>query len=323
MNQKVVILYGKLSENPDADELDVLDEVSTVKEILISLNYNPIEVEFDLNIEKTQNILMQIQPVFAFNIVETIDNRGELHYICAALLEYLKIPFTGVSSEHLMLTTNKVLTKKILRYNNIHTADWFMLNQIELLDLSKRYIVKPIKEDGSLDIDEDSVFYASDKQYIEKLKTYDKKRFFIEEFIPGREFNVSIIIKGNEPEVLPIAEMKFYNYPEGKPMIMGYSAKWKENTFEYDNTSRTFDIDFVKPQFKEEIESICKKCWYAFESTGYIRVDIRLSEKNIPYVIEINGNPCITPGSGFYSAIEMAGYTFTDAIKMIIADAMR
>ena len=115
--------------------------------------------------------------------------------------------------------------------------------------------------------------------------------------------------------------MKFHNFPEDKPKVMGFVAKWKEDSFEYNNTSRTFDIDFVKPGFKEEIEDICKKCWFAFNSKGYIRIDMRLSQDNVPYVIEINGNPCISPGSGFYNAAKQAGYKFKDVMNRIIFDA--
>jgi D-alanine-D-alanine ligase len=221
----------------------------------------------------------------------------------------------------LVLTTNKVLTKEILKSNDINTAEWFSLKEINKLDKNKRYIVKPLKEDGSLGIDEDSVFYALDKKYIEKLKNLNSNSFFIEEYIDGREFNVSVLGGKSGPEVLPLAEMRFHNFPEGKPKVMGFVAKWKEDSFEYNNTSRTFDIDFVKLGFKEEIEDICKKCWFAFNAKGYIRIDMRISQDNVPYVIEINGNPCISPGSGFYNAAKQAGYKFKDVMNRIIYDA--
>jgi D-alanine-D-alanine ligase len=321
MSETVVILFGKLSANPDSDELDVMDEIEVVKETLQSLGYKTKELEFDLNLEKTKQELLRINPIFVFNIVETIENSGELHYIAPALLESLKIPFSGVPSEHLVLTTNKVLTKEILRSNGINTAEWFNLKEIDRLNTNDRYILKPLKEDGSLGIDEDSVFYASDTKYIEKIKNISPDGFFIEEYIDGREFNVSVLGGKNGPEVLPLAEMKFHNFPDEKPKVMGFIAKWKEDSFEYNNTSRTFDIEFVKPGFKEEIENLCKKCWHAFNSKGYIRIDIRLSKENVPYVIEINGNPCISPGSGFYAATRQAGYKFEEVMERIIFDA--
>jgi D-alanine-D-alanine ligase len=321
MHNTVVVLYGKLSEHPDDDELDVLEEIDTVSKALTELGYYPHALEFDLNLEKVSEALKRINPRFVFNLVETIENRGELHHIAPALLEFLKIPYTGVSSEHLMLTTNKILTKEILRANGINTADWFGLNQLHELDVNKQYIVKPLKEDGSLGIDEDSVFSPSNQGMIEKLKTLNKSDFFIEEYIDGREFNISVLGGKEQPEVLPIAEIKFTGYPDEKPRVVGFTAKWKEDSFEYKNTPRTFDIDFIKPSFTDEMNSICVKCWNAFNSKGYIRVDFRIDKQGTPYVIEINGNPCISSTGGFYAAIQQAGYNFNTAVSRIITDA--
>ncbi len=323
MSGPVVILYGKLSDNPKSDELDVLDEVSTVKEALTLLGYEAIEMVFDLNLIKIRQDLLKINPLFVFNLVETIENQGELHYIAPALLETIKMPYTGVTSDHLVITTNKVLTKEILRSNNIKTPDWFNLHQLDELNKCKKYILKPLKEDGSLGIDENSVFSASDKEFITKLKHININNLFIEEYLDGREFNISVIGGKQEPEVLPIAEMKFVNYPEGKPKVMGFTAKWDENSFEYKNTKRTFDIDHVKPGFIEEVHKICIQCWKAFKFKGYVRIDLRLTKNNELCVLEINGNPCISPESGFFSAIRQAGYTFEEALERIIYDAFK
>jgi len=322
-NKTVVVLYGKLSENPKPDELDVLEEISIVKKGLISLAYEPIELEFDLNLEKVKDKLNEIHPYFVFNLVEMIENRGELHYIAPALLEYLNIPYSGASSEYLVLTTNKALAKQILKTHDINTAEWFSLNEIDRLDVNKKYILKPLKEDGSLGIDEDSVFNKVDERIIEKIKNLNPSNFFIEEFIEGREFNISLLGGKDFPEVLPLAEIKFNNYPVEKPKIMGYTAKWDEHSFEYKNTNRTFDIDKIYMGFEEDLKNLCIKCWNAFNSKGYIRIDIRVSANNIPFIIEINGNPCISSSGGFYAAAKKAGYSFKAVLERIIADAFK
>ena len=45
-NNKVVILFNKLSENPQPDELDVLTQVNLVAETLHELGYVTSEVQF-------------------------------------------------------------------------------------------------------------------------------------------------------------------------------------------------------------------------------------------------------------------------------------
>ena len=43
-------------------------------------------------------------------------------------------------------------------------------------------------------------------------------------------------------EVLPPAEIVFAGFPPGKPRIVGYCAKWQEDSFEYGRTVRQFDF---------------------------------------------------------------------------------
>jgi D-alanine-D-alanine ligase len=322
MAQKAVILYGKLSAKPNNDELDVLEEVDLVKKTLISMGYETEEMVFDLDLYKIEQKLRESKPAFVYNLVETIDNCGEMHFVAPALLDFLKIPYTGVQSEQLAITTNKVLTKKILKSNNINTANWFMLDELELLDDNKTYIIKPVKEDGSLGITGASVFKGSERNRFANLKD-EKHRFFIEEFLEGREFNISVLGGKDEPEVLPLAEMLYINFPENKPKIMGFEAKWEADSFEYNNTSRTYDYQFVNPGFEDEIKTLCTKCWNAFNLKGYIRIDIRLTRDNVPHVIEINGNPCISENGGFYAASQTAGYSFEEVMKRIVADSFK
>jgi D-alanine-D-alanine ligase len=123
------------------------------------------------------------------------------------------------------------------------------------------------------------------------------------------------------PEVMNPAEMLFHNYPEGKPQIMGYKSKWVEGSFEYENTSRTFEIKEADIPLHNQIREICLKCWKVFNLKGYARVDLRVDENNRPLILEINANPCISPDAGFYVACTHAGHKFNDVVKRIIEDA--
>ncbi|HNV52510.1 MAG TPA: hypothetical protein PKM28_06440, partial [Tenuifilaceae bacterium] len=180
--------------------------------------------------------------------------------------------------------------------------------------------IKPIWEDGSLGLDEDSVYYGSDPELINRVKKLNFNIHFVEEYIDGREFNISILAGNPKPQVLPIPEMIFHNYAEGKPKVMGYKAKWTEDSFEYNNTTRTFDLPESDKPLLEKLRKICLDCWDAFNVNGYSRVDFRVDKKGNPWVLELNVNPCITPGSGFYTACEQAGIPFSDAVTRILND---
>jgi len=322
-NDKVVILYNELTENPQPDELDVLDQVHLVKESLQELGYKTSEVTFSFNIEKTIKQIKEIDPYFIFNLVESINNKGELCYLGPAIFNYLQIPYSGVPLEGMFITTTKVLTKKMLRNNNIRTADWIELHELEKIDASIRYILKPIWEDGSLGLDFENVFYGNDDAYIKNLKNVDRNKFFIEKYIEGREFNISVIGGKDGPKLLPHAEMQFIDFPEGKPKIMGYSAKWVEGTIDFHQTIRTFEFKEKDKPLLDKLTQICLKCWDVFNLKGYARVDFRVDKENNPYVLEINANPCLSPEGGFYAASLQNGYNFTKVVEMIIEDIFK
>ena len=319
-NNKVVILYNELTENAQLDELDVLIQVKLVADTLNELGYKTFEIPFSFKMDKVISQLKEIEPCFVFNLVESIDNKGELCYFGPAFLNYMNIPYSGVPLEGMFITTNKLITKKFLKSNGIPTSDWIELNELNKIESSERYILKPTWEDGSLGLDFDSVFYGNDKAYIENLKNVDSKRFFIEKYIDGREFNISVLGGNKGPEVLPHAEMQFFNFSDDMPKIMGYSAKWSEETEVYNQTERTFDFKNEDVELLNKLTDICLKCWNVFNLKGYVRVDFRIDKNNNPYVLEVNANPCLSPDSGFYAASQQKGYSFKQVMERVIED---
>lgn len=323
IKKTILILYNKISKNPTADELDILDQVQIVSGTLIQLNYTVKELQLDMNLDQAIQKIRKLNPFIIFNLAETIYNRGEFAYMAPAILSYLNIPFTGNPLIPMFFSSNKVLAKKELKRIGIPTPSWVTLDEIRKIRPNKKYILKPTWEEGSFGIDEDSIFDGSDNNYISSIKEKNKNYFFIEEFIEGREFNVSIIGTKKGPRVLPVAEMKFLKYPEGKPTIMGYTAKWKVKSFEYSHTKRTFTIPASDQDIEKKIMEICRKCWIKLGFKGYVRIDFRLSTDRIPYVIDLNLNPCISPSGGFVAASEKAGYKFTEVIELLLEEALR
>lgn len=315
-----VILYNQLSENPTADEADVLDQVKVVGDMLTLLGVSHTELTFSLRLDLVEEELKKRTPDFVFNLVESINNNGKLLILSPALLAAMHIPFSGGSLEATFITTSKVLTKDKLLSAGIPTAKWISPKETQLLEKSKRYILKPIWEDGSLGIDEENVFWGHDEDYKLKLSRYNPAEYFIEEYIDGREFNISVMATENGPLVLTPAEMQFINYPEGKPKVMGYTSKWSEDTFEYESTRRTFVYQPEDLALVEMLKEIVRKCWITFGLNGYARVDLRVDKQGNPFVLEINSNPCISPDSGFHAACIYDGIPYHEAIRRIVND---
>jgi D-alanine-D-alanine ligase len=320
--KKVLILYSEVFADSEKDELDVLEQVDVVREALKNKGYEVLQMPVSLKLDELVKKLEEIKPDVIFNLVETIQKTGELLYIVPALFHHLRIPYTGSPIEALFITTSKVLTKKVMRWNGIPTADWVELDQLNLIDQKKRYILKPIWEDGSLGIEEENVFYGNDTKYIQGLSKYSARKYFIEEYIDGREFNISVWEGMTEPDVLPHAEMLFIDYPVDKPKIMGFTSKWVEDTFEYDNTARTYDVKEEDAALHKNIDEVVKNCWKVFQLQGYARIDLRVDNNGNILVLEVNANPCIAENSGFYAASLKAGYTFADVVHRIVERAV-
>jgi D-alanine-D-alanine ligase len=321
MTKKAIILINKLSDNPTTDELDVLEQARVVQDALTEIGYAVSRAFFDLNMQRMRDLLVALKPDIAFNLVEGVEGKAELIYFPTALLESLNIPYSGCRLDSMYLTSNKVYAKEKMRANGLPTADWFSAKEVDKLSPDKLYIIKPLWEDASVGIDEHRVLRGNDPKMIEFAKEPDGHNYFIEEYIKGREFNMSVLGGLAGPEVMNPAEMLFHNFPEGKPQIMGYRSKWVEGSFEYENTSRTFEIKEEDIPMHDQIRDICRKCWQVFNLKGYARVDLRVTEEDRPLILEINANPCISPDAGFYVACSQAGHKFTDVIKRIIEDA--
>lgn len=317
--QRCCILFNQPRENALPDELDVLDQVEYIESSFRELGIETYRKGITLDFINEIASLSENKPDFVFNLVESINNKGELCYFIPALLNMYSIPYSGNPLEAMFITTSKALTSKTLRKAGINNPQGCYPSQYNLLVPGNKYIIKPIWEDGSLGITGDSVF-TYEPGYEARLKDFSDSHWFIEDYIDGREFNISIIYSEKGPEVLPPAEMTFNNYSDEMPRIVDFKAKWEEGSFEYENTIRKFPGGNLNPLLKERIESAALRCWNEFGLKGYARVDMRVDQNDNPYVIEVNANPCLSPDSGVVAAAIAAKLPFTVVLKRIISD---
>lgn len=319
---KITFLINKVSENALPDELDVLEQVEIVEKTLIELGHTTTRVFMDMDIKDAEKQIIASKPDFVFNLFEGTIGKTDMLYVGAALLDNLQIPYSGCPTNAIFITADKVLTKKILKLNNLPTAEWFEIKDASKLEKGKKYILKPRNEDASIGIFSKNVFTSPNIELIEEYKKYGNK-FFIEEFIEGREFNISVLGTPNGPKMLKPAEMIFDNYPPNIPKILSYEAKWIEDTYEYAKSYRTFDLKTEDNQLIQKIEQIVLKCWEIFELRGYVRVDFRVDQINNPFILEINANPCISDIAGFYNSAKQSGYSFIDVVSYILNDTLK
>ena len=101
-------------------------------------------------------------------------------------------------------------------------------------------------------------------------------------------------------------EIVFVDYPDDKPRIVDYDAKWAADSFAYNNTPRDFGIEKSDARLARKLKRMALDCWRVFGLAGYARVDFRVDAMGKPWVIDVNTNPCITPDAGFAATASVA-----------------
>lgn len=321
----VIAYHSPLAENAPADELDVLDEAAYYRAGLETLGYEVLVWPFPFDMKNLEKQLQEVKPGFVVNLVETIFGSGRLVHIGPTFFEHFRIPYTGCQSDAIYSTSDKILAKKLMKVAGIPTAEFFTFDTLKKTsdNISGQWIVKSVWEHASFGLDENEKLLFENRD--ELLSRFEKEKnpehFFAERYVHGREFNLSIIGGRTSPEVLPAAEIRF-TYPEGKPRIVGYKAKWEEESFEYSNTNRSFDFPEEDQPLLEKLKEICIQCWAIFGLSGYARVDFRVDETGNIFVLEINANPCISADSGFVAAATRAGLSQKEVVERIVRAAL-
>jgi len=325
MKKKIGILYPHIHENATEDEKDVLVQVKAISKAIRKLEFNPVPVNFDLNMEAVAIALRKLKPAFVFNLVEAVNGCGSLIHLAPSLLDHLRIPYTGSGTEAMFITSNKLVGKGFLKASGIATPKAYTHSSFKKeAPVKGEYIVKSVWEHASIGMNHESVFTAKKASEIisrlEKAEKRMKGECFCEEYIDGREFNAAILAGPDGPEVLPPAEILFMNYPSGKPKIVDYRAKWAPDSFEYLNTDRVYNFGPEDKMIIKSIKTTAIKCWNLLALKGYARVDFRVDESGKPWVLEINANPCLSPDGGFAVASALVGLDFPMIVKRIIDD---
>ncbi len=326
--KKIVILHSDISPDASQDELDCLQQAEAIAEALRTLNYEPVLLPFELNLNKSITMLKSLKPYAVFNIVETLDSKGSLIYFAPAILDMLQIPYTGCGTQAVFQTSNKPLSKKIMHYAGIATPSWMDQEGFgSRTDTAGIYLIKSAWEHASIGLDEDSLIpYINNENLLQEMYLRKEKlggSCYAEAYIDGREFNVALISGKEGVDVLPIAEMLFQDYAPDKPKIVDYKAKWIADSFEYNNTIRKYDFPENDVNLISELREIALRCWHLFALRGYARVDFRVDNNGKPWVLEINSNPCLSPDAGFAAALGQAKIKYHEAIGLIIENALK
>jgi D-alanine-D-alanine ligase len=264
--------------------------------------------------------LIEARYEMAINLCEDISGNNLREPNVPALLELIGVEYTGSGPLALGLTCYKDRSKHLLKGAGLKTPMFFVTDhEMEKTPVDFPLIVKPQHEDASIGIHHDSVVYDLERlnEKIVDIRESLKQPSIVEQYIDGREFNVGLI--GNPPEVLPVAEIDFQGLPEGHARICSYEAKWHYGSV-FDVGTRPHFPDLT-PKLKQSITSAAVKAYELFQCRDYARVDLRVDQKGVPYILEVNCNPDLSYNAGFFRAFSLNGRTYADLVALLISFA--
>ncbi len=314
----VVVLHGAL-DTTRPDEADTLIEAEEVAASLERLGALPEIVAVGLDLTVVERIADR-GPACVFNLVETLRGDARLGHLVPAVLSVRSLRYTGSGTSGLLVTTDKLLAKRMLAGAGLPTPAFW--TAAEARKACGTVIVKSVWEDASLGIDRHSVVEGGEAdRLIRDRHRHFGGDWFAESFIDGREFNVSVIAGPRGLEVLPLAEIHFRDYPADRPKIVDYEAKWIEGSFAFHNTPRRFLAPDCDVALSRKIRSLALAAFRLFGLSGYARIDFRVDQAGNPFIIEANANPGIAHDSGLVAAAAEAGLDYDRLVARILMAA--
>ncbi|MFO1498370.1 MAG: ATP-grasp domain-containing protein [Verrucomicrobiota bacterium] len=290
-----------------------------VKQALGQLGYFVRCVPFAQQLTRLAQSLRNFDVVF--NLAESPFGCYEKEPHAAAFLELLGIPYTGNGPISLLLCKNKARTKQLLQAHGVATPRFCVCRTVprQRLPLSFPLVVKPLCQDGSIGITDGSVVRTMPelRRAVGAVRRRQQQDAIAEEFLSGREFNVSVLGNGTSAapyRVLPPGE---YVYHSPRWRLCTFDAKWDEQHPAYAAVEAVCPARIAAP-LQQQLARMALSCARIFELTGYARLDFRLDATGQPQVFDINPNPDITPRMGIARSAEAAGLAYHEFLSALV-----
>ena len=300
------------------EEFDAEETIDAIRDVLEGDGHQVIKLGGDTGLIDR---LRQTPIDIIFNIAEGLQGRNREAHI-PALLEFLNIPYTGSDPLTLSLTLDKSMAKKVVMSENIPTPRFQKVTRLEdLKGLGLQYplFVKLCDEGSSKGVRLDSKIMVP--QSLEEkvgwlLENYGSP-LLVEEFVHGPEFTVGIL--GNEnPSVLGVMQIEIKGMPPNEAIYsLEVKREWEEKVWYH--CPPPIDQDLLK-----KIEEVALRSYHALECRDVSRVDIRVGEDGIPYFLEINPLPGLSPVYGdLVIMAKRMGWGYARLVETIFHHALK
>lgn len=257
---------------------------------------NVVVVPFGPDIPATLVRLRKLKPRIIFNLTEWVNSDRTQDFAIAALLDMMKLKYTGTGPQGLQLARDKAGSKELVAAAGVDVPRHFtLLRGKPLINPGVPYplIVKPQFGDGSDEIGKVSLVRSERELKLRARAIWSrlKEPLICEEYIPGRDIYVGLI--GNEPKVLAPTEMVVGSRKKHAPTFATYRLK---NDGAYRTKWRvTYRLAKLPAGIRRKVNEYSRSAFHALKMRDYGRLDFRLTDEGRLVFIEANPNSDLTP----------------------------
>jgi D-alanine-D-alanine ligase len=332
MSRYILVLYNLPvldPSHPDAEsERESVDTAEQIAKALEAAGHRITSLGLGVDPRPLLDLIERDRPDAVFNLFEGLATQSGTEPVVAGLLEWLGVPFTGSPSPTLQLCRDKPRAKLLMQGAGIPTPRFMaMTPQGESSSPGDwagpwPVIVKPGAEDASVGLDQTSVVTTQAQLMTRVQFLLDRygPPVLVEQFIDGREFNLSLIADPT-PRVLPLAEIVFERSATDLWPIVTYDAKWSPESRDYLATPPVCPAQ-VADELAERLRAIALQAFEVFGCRQYARFDFRVDPAGQPFLLEVNPNPDINPTAGLTQALLVAGLTHGEFVIALVEDCL-
>lgn len=323
----VGLLYNLGKEDPpeEGEPPDIhaeLDGEKTVHAVADALRWAGHEVVLIEGTATALDLLRGIPIDIAFNMCEGLRG-GSRESQIPAILEMLGIPYAGSDVLTLAVALDKAVAKKLFTYHHVPTPAFVIVppgTVPSAAGLRFPLFVKPVGEGSSMGISPNSLVRDAAElvEQVNYLHRYYRQAVLVEEYIDGREFTIGLIGNSGSYHIFPIMEINFEPCPPEHRGIYSFQFKRDWDDSKYYLCPAPVDDDLAVTLRRTAVA--------AFEALGCRdvgRVDIRLGRDGVPYVLEVNPLPGLTPAFSDLPRVALAeGMSFERLVNSILDCAL-
>ncbi|NBD20849.1 D-alanine--D-alanine ligase [Aquabacterium fontiphilum] len=300
---KVAVLFGGSSAERDVS-------IMSGTGVLQALQSQGVDA---FAFDPAQRPLQELQTEGVDRCFIALHGRGGEDGTVQGALELLKIPYTGSGVMASSIAMDKVMTKRIWRFEGLPTPDWRLVASAAeceqaLVALGAPMIVKPAREGSSIgltkvtDAAQCAAAYAAAAQHDPEV--------LCEQFIEGEETTCPVLIVDGEAQALPVIRIVA---PGGN--------------YDYQNKYFTDVVQYLCPSGlnadeETEIQRLVVRAFRTLGCRGWARADvmIRKSDRQ-PFLLEINTSPGMTGHSLVPMSAKVAGLSYEQLCVQLLASA--